>query len=73
MKKNIHPKKYQVKVILLDGSSINIETTNSTLKTITLDQDISTNPAWTGKLRTGKKKGNEEIFRNKFQGFALDD
>lgn len=76
MKRDIHPNKYQMKVALLDGSFVMIETTNASLnnKTITLDQDYSTHPAWCGPSSdtlSSKKTGPAEKFKDKYQGLEI--
>lgn len=76
MKNKIHPEKYLVTVTCVDGSTIEIETTNSSLanQNIKLDQDPSTNPAWTGKFSdSSRKRGKAEMFHNKFSGFKINE
>lgn len=69
MKKDIHPKMNELEVVLVSGEKIKVKTTYDKEKTMKLDVDPSTHPAWTGKRNTGLNSGQVDKFKKKFGGF----
>ena len=70
MKKDIHPNYHQINVVLTDGTSY---TTRSTWgepgKSMQLDIDPKTHPAWTGGNQQLLDRGGRlSRFNNKFKG-----
>ena len=71
MKKDIHPKYHEIKVVMTDGTEY---TTRSTWgkagDTLHLDIDSKTHPAWTGGQQQLLDRGGRlSRFQKKFAGF----
>ena len=72
MKKDIHPDYHPIKVVLTDGSTIEMRSTyGEPGATLALDIDPSTHPAWTGGPQKALDRGRVSKFNQKFAAFGL--
>ena len=72
MKKEIHPEYHAVKVVMTDGTSIEMRSTyGEPGATINLDIDPLSHPAWTGGPQKLGDRGRVSKFNKKFGNFSL--
>jgi large subunit ribosomal protein L31 len=71
MKKDIHPKYHQIKVVMTDGTEFTTYSTyGSEGDTLKLDIDPKTHPAWTGGGQHLTDRGGRLTrFKRKYEGF----
>ena len=72
MKKDIHPDYHMIKVVMTDGSTVDMRSTyGEPGATLSLDIDPSTHPAWTGGPAKALDRGRVSKFNQKFGAFGL--
>ncbi len=72
MRKDIHPAYHPIKVVLTDGSTIEMRSTyGEPGATLSLDIDPASHPAWTGGPAKTLERGQVSKFNQKFGAFGL--
>ena len=72
MKKDIHPDYHEITVVMTDGSEYKTRSTMGKAgKTIKLDIDPKSHPAWTGQHRILDSGGQVARFNKRFSGLGV--
>ena len=72
MKKDIHPEYHTIKVVMTDGTSFETRSTwGKEGDTLSLDIDVNSHPAWTGKRTLLDSGGRLSKFQNRFKNFGI--